>query len=398
MSPESTQLPGKWFVAAALFALLIAASAAALLLRPTSENRGVVQDDQAGKATTPQEPQPGDGSGKQPASGPATPPPPALRQSTADKRPIAWGEALAGNAVRIEVAGVDESRYESVEFLVAQGNAPARAVKRTGFAAELTGLAPGRYRWSARLRPAGNAPAEALEPPRGDPRAADFIILPPSLALSGLQQTHLDGTPIGEDLRAEAGVLLSAATDSAGAVLEVEIKPAAKAFDGTGLRRAPVLDGNAQAKFFGADGPYRWRARLTSPEHTTDWKEFQPSPRPADFILYHKSQAPTPPSAGGDSDGQSRDPSGEPKSDPGGSPGKSGGTSAPGGGAGPPRMYSSGLGGGSRDPLPSQFKKLPSLWDRALFRTLASLGVALALLGALFFALRLWRKQAKPRA
>src|ERR1041385_4970134 len=152
MSPEPSILPRKWFAAAAALSLLLAGIAALLLFAPHPH-------------------------GSQGNASPA-PTPLSLRQRDGEGNPIPWGTTTPPGAnVRIEVTGADPERITVVELLVSHdGQTPAR-VEHRGNGADLRQRAPGRYRWSA-VAHLYNDPPIALEPPRGDPSAADFVDSP----------------------------------------------------------------------------------------------------------------------------------------------------------------------------------------------------------------------------
>lgn len=363
MSPEPLQLPRKWFAAAAVCGLLLAAVPAAWLLLPALQSPA-----QPGPSTQPENQ-------------------PRLRQSTAERMPVPWGGVVSGGSVRIEVVGADEARYAGVELFLTRDDDHATVIRYPGFAAELTRLAPGRYRWRAHLHARGPALADVLEPPRGAGHTADFIVPPPVLVLTTLRQHRLDGGEIGGDLQTESGALLSTQVDYPGAVLEVEVKPSAKPFDGHDVQRIPATAGTAQTKFRGPDGPYHWRARLTAGSgRSTAWREFKRTPQ-ADFVISHQTTANNAPHASSQGGTPERTANNAPN------PGPKGRT--PGRPAPVSNAFSSGLGSGRHDPFPSQPQPLPSLWDVAFIRLLRGLGFALPVLAIGLFACKVWKRRAR---
>lgn len=348
MPSSPSLLPRAWFVTVAIATLLLALVTVGLLA--TRGGRPAPQS--AGEA-------PGDP--KRTSDGVRVDDTPALRQSAADGEAIPWGAVAPGMFVRLQVAGA-AGRYDGADLFVAKDDGPVRKIDHPDFAADLTGLEPGRYRWSAVLRGKGGSGA-ALEPPRIDPHAPDFVIAPRQLELSGLRQRQLDGAPIAPDLRTMSGVRVGADVRYPDAVIEVEIKLADRPFDGTGLQRAPVADkGTAEVVFQGPDGPYRWRARASAQSSAvTAWQEFRFTPQ-ADFVVFHPASASppatTPPSAG-------------PSSLP----------------------LSSALGNGPAAPLPSEVPRLPSLASLLFSPKVLAVAMATVVLSA---ALQ-WR-QRKRRA
>lgn len=181
------------------------------------------------------------------ARAPAAPRLPTPRQANDDGLVVPLGGTAPSNGVRLELEGVDRDRYADAEFFFAKGDAPAQSVKRGGFSATLSNLAPGRYHWSAALTGRGDTPPTVIEAPRGDSRNADFVIAPQVFAIRQLKQKQLDGKEMPRGRSTENGARLGVElqADYPGAVLEVEVKPAGSAFDGSGLLRAPVSDGKA---------------------------------------------------------------------------------------------------------------------------------------------------------
>src|SRR5258706_383678 len=280
MSSEPSLLPRKWFAAAATLSLLLAGLAAFLLFAPHPREPGI-------------------GLPLRTTLG--------LRQRGEDGLLIPWGTTISGTGVRIEVAGADPQRIKEIELFISQNDAPPQRLKHEGTGADLKQLTPGRYRWSAVLHLPDDAPM-ALEPPRGDPLAGDFFVAPLTLDLPPLQQRTLGGMEAIElGGKTRAGAKLGAQFPEAlpGAVLEVESKPAASAFDGSGARRIPVEKGDVSVDFAGPDGAYRWRARLVATAQSrTEWRAFGDGPG-GDFVIFAAptTQPPKDDSGGGHDDG-----------------------------------------------------------------------------------------------
>src|SRR5258706_9874419 len=405
MSSEPSLLPRKWFAAAAILSLLLAGLAAFLLFAPHPREPGI---------------------------GLPLPTTLGLRQRGEDGLLIPWGTTISGTGVRIEVAGAEEQRIKEIELFLSQNGAPPLRLKHEGTGADLKQLSAGRYRWSAVVRFPGDV-AMALEPPRGDPLATDFVVAPLVLDLPRLQQRTLGGMEtieIGGQTR--AGAKLGAQFPEAlpGAVLEVESKPAARAFDGSGARRIPVEKGDVSIDFAGPDGAYRWRARLVATAQSrTEWRAFGGGSS-ADFVIF--ATPTTQPSKQNGDSGPGQDNGSNPTngdSNAGNNPdnpsGKGGPTpenknkgteknsdKPPGNGdPNPPdkkpdpkpdsaregkgtpgaRAYSSGMGSGYRGPLPSRVRPLASLWHLALFRMGLIFGGIIAALGVMLITIRVIR-------
>jgi len=288
MSSETTLLPRKWFAAAATFSLLLAGLAAFLLLAPHPREPGI---------------------------GLPMPTTLGLRQRGEDGLLVPWGTTISGASVRIEVAGADAKGIREIELFLSQDGAPPLRLKHDGAAADLKQLAPGRYRWNAMVHLPDDV-STPLEPPRGDPLAADFVVAPPALELPPLQQRTLEGKEIIETGgKTRAGAKLGAHFPDSlpGAVLEIESKPAALAFDGSGARRIPVEKGDVSIDFAGPDGAYRWRARLvTTAQLRTEWRAFGGAAN-CDFVIF--AAPTTPPSNENGDSGAGHDNRSDPAND-----------------------------------------------------------------------------------
>jgi hypothetical protein len=277
MSGDSPLLSPKWFAVAAILALSFAAGVIALvLLNSHNSNTSSTQSDQpAEKATTARE---------DAASQPSV----YLKQSDADGRPISWGAVAPGFFAKIEVVGAATALYNGTDFFVSKDGALEEKTSSQGFSVELTSLSPGRYQWRANLKDKGRAKATALTTPRMDAQGADWIVVPPALALSQMEQGQFDGAPIGSDLRARNGVRMSAHLNFPGASWEVEVKPVGSPFDGKDLLAAPASGtGTVAVAFQGSDGSYHWRARAMAAElPSSQWVEFRAAPD-RDFDLFN---------------------------------------------------------------------------------------------------------------
>jgi hypothetical protein len=167
MSPEPSILPRKWFAVAAALSLLMAGIAALLLFAPRLPQR------KASPAPTPT------------ALG--------LRQRDGEGNLIPWGTTTTpGSDVHIEVTGADPEHPGEVELLLSRDGAPPARLEHAGTGADIKQPAAGRYRWSAVAHLRGDPPM-VLEPPRGDPSGADFVVSPVLLELPPLQQGELLG-------------------------------------------------------------------------------------------------------------------------------------------------------------------------------------------------------------
>jgi len=400
MSSESSLLPWKWFAATAALSLLLAGIAASLLLAPHP---------------------------RQSKAGPA-PTTLSLRQRDDNGLQLPWGTTTSGTNVRIEVAGADPERVTEIELLLSRNGAPAERLEHAGNGADLKQLAPGRYRWSAVLQLRGNA-TTMLEPPRGDPLAADFVVAPQVLELPPLRQRAFEGEEtIEKGARTRRGAKLGTefASPMPGTVLEVEAKPLASTFDGTRVQRIGADKGDACIEFTGPDGEYHWRARLVAAANLqTQWQAFGGGPA-GDFIIVDAAaQDHTPPGnddsddaedGAGDASGKNQgggknssnpnkkhNPTGKNNGagdnsntppehpDPDAAnknqiPSQNFGTAGHGGTLG--KSYSSGIGGGYARPLPSRVRPLASLWHLALLRMALIFGGIIAAPAVLLIAIR----------
>jgi hypothetical protein len=359
MSPEPSVLSRKWFALAAVESLLLAALAALFFL-PSRRNAAV-----------------------QPLATRVL----NARQIGPDGELIPWGKAMPENSVRLEVTGLDPGGSEPVEFSLSKDGAPFTEIEHHGNFADVAQLQPGKYRWSALIHQPNGDPL-LVEPPRGDPFAPDFVISP-ELTLPPLRQHTLDGGEIGPNLQTKYGALLGTVMpyDVPGALLEVETKPAAGAFDGTGLQRIPAHAGDISASFVGPDGAYHWRARLVlGSDHQTEWRNFAEGSA-GNFIIFNppeEKQNP-PKDTAADQDHQPRDArdQGDKNSDKTRTVySRTGPSSAP---------YSSGMGSGHHEPRPPTLKQkdLPSIWHRALYRIARLFGIFIAVLAVMAAALKL---------
>ncbi len=209
-----------------------------------------------------------------------------LDQTTESGQAIPWGRMSDGGTVRLAVSGLGSGWHGVIQFSLQQEGATVQHVEGERTQCIFRRLLPGRYRWSALVTADGGGPV-ALQPPRETEQSFDFIVPSRQLALSGLEETHFDGTPIGDDLATTGGALLSAsATPVPAAVVEFEVKPAQTDFDGTGVRPAPVNgDGHATVFFENVEGDYHWRARATAPGfESSAWVALRRTPR-VDFHI-----------------------------------------------------------------------------------------------------------------
>jgi hypothetical protein len=407
MSSEPSILPRKWFAAAAALSLLLAGIAALLLFAP--------------------HPRP-----PQRNAGPA-PTPLGLRQRDGEENPIPWGTTIPpGGNVRIEVTGADPQRVSEVELLVSRDGAPPARLEHSGTGADLVQLAPGRYRWSAIAHLQGDPPM-VLEPPRGDPSAADFVVSPLVLELPRLQQRALGGDKTIENGgQTKGGAKLGTQFTSPlpGTVLEVEASPLATAFSGSGVRRVPVHKGDINVDFAAPAGAYHWRARLVAVANLqTQWQEFGGGPG-GDFVIVDAPPDQPPPTnvdpeTGEDDSSNAADDNQGTGNNSGGPPPKgkrkpSNKNSGPGNNADNPpenaepdakdkdpdpkpnpgaggkggtggKSYASGIGSGFNRPLPSRVRPLASLWHLAFYRMALMFGGIIGALTVILFAIRVIR-------
>ena len=394
MSHEPSLLPRKWFAAATAVGLLLAALAAYLLLSPSTRRQHVAT----------------------PGANTIL----SLRQRTDDGVVVPWGTTLPGDRLHVTVEGAETQRVQETELLLSRDGAMPVRIEHAGQSAELTKLAPGRYRWGAVVH-ANNEPPMVIEPPRGDSLAFDFVVAPRKLELPPLQQRTLAGETLELGAAAKVGVTLGAQFDTSlpGAALEIEVKPASAAFDGAGVKPVPIDEGDVGVKFSGPGGPYHWRARLAiSANAGTSWRAFGGGGPQGDFVLSdpkpsdsHKDgdgrdsagdehnaegnsnsadgnsggggphQGPSPHDDGKGSDHDRSEHDGNPKETPG---------DKRGGGA-VSESYSSGMGSGYRGPLPSRVRPLPSLWHLALLRIARILGLLTAALAVPLLVIKLVR-------
>lgn len=378
MSPERLALPRGWFVAVALVALALAGGAAFALLQPFASAPPI----SAQSGTPPEGPPP-----QQTSPSPAAPHVlrlPTPRQLDGEGRVIPWGDVAPGNAVRLELEGVDRDGFVSAEFFLAKDDDAAQPAGQ-GFAAPLRGLAPGRYRWSVLLGRRDGGPPVSVEPPGGDGRAVDFIVVPPAPVLQRLAQSQLDGKPMPADRRSSNGARLEVELQVPypGAIVEFEVKSAAVAFDGNGVHRVAANDGRAALSFTGVEGRYRWRARATAGARPpTAWLR-QVDSRDVDFVVIVPPAA-TPPitSPSSQTPPQTRPPSQQqpnPRANPLARPPAE--ISRSGAGSG-------GIGSGHNEPLKSEQINQTSFWQVAFMRILIGLGTVAAILGLLLGGVR----------
>jgi hypothetical protein len=351
-SPDAPILPRKWFVAAAIAALLLALLMVGVVLRP--ERGG-----SAPPAGDP--PSAGSGGPGNPGEGPGESRI-FLRQLSKDGTQIPWGEVIGGDFVRLEVAGVEPGSVDQTDWRLAKDEAEPEQVQplgTDGLAAELSDLDPGRYRWSVGLRRSDHQAYPVFDPPRVDDRAADFIVAPRVLELKDLAQTQLDGTPIPASLRTASGARLIGDVRYPGAVLEIEVKPAAVPFDGEARHVSPAeTAAPTMVTFQGPVGSYHWRARAVHGEQRTEWQEMRAAAQ-VDFIVFDPAnpgaRTDPPPRPSEQRDGEHES------------------------------MGISGGGGGRSGPLPHNWTTLPSLWSLMVStRWLVLACIPIALAGAIF--------------
>jgi hypothetical protein len=126
-----------------------------------------------------------------------------------------------------------------------------------------------------------------------------------------------DELPLGGNTPGGVRTVVTIAGDGADTTVDVEVKPAAEAFDGAGLRSWPVADDHQTVLAYELPpGTFHWRARARDGERGTDWIVFDPRAT-AHFIVVAPPAKPAPkprpgvPSGGmsgddGDGDGAAR--------------------------------------------------------------------------------------------
>lgn len=404
MSADESLFPRKWLLLAAIASVVLAAALAWLIFAPRA---------------------------MRPSLGPEGS---ALRLEQRDEQglAVAWGTTLPADQVELEVVGLDPSKTATVDLRLTRDESPPESIRQMHGKASLQKLEPGRYRWLATVE-FRDGERQVLEPPRGDPLAADFVVVSRALALPSLWQRMLDGAEIGEDRRTRGGATLGVQLDGPlpGAVLEVEVKKVGGAE--TKLQRLPVNDGIVAAQFVGPDGAYTWRARLVaSSTRSTEWRNFGDG-MDGDFHIYGAGESERPneenkgkedsavADSGGGDRGDSSGAGGGAGPGGGGGGGDATGGSA-GGGSGDSgsrgenqaagkrdkskadsklggdrdgpfsNAYSSGMGSGHREPLPSRVRPLPSLWHLALYRVVLVFGGLIAILGVLLAGIKIARR------
>jgi hypothetical protein len=255
MSFDPEKLPKRVWLGAAALMLLLTVLATALFWPKLHLGRGRLPE--------------GDASGQ--------PPPramqslrPQLRQSAEEGSEIAWGGVAPGYSVELEVTGLDPDWHGKAAFTLALEGGLISHVEENELNHLFRGLAPGRYRWSVQITNADGS-VLPLAPPRTSPEGLDFIIPPRILMLTNLAEAQLDGSVIGDDLHSENGANLSAtANPLPEAVVDFEVKPSGKSFDGSGVQSVPVgPDGSARLPFQSVEGDYHWRARSTAPGYAS---------------------------------------------------------------------------------------------------------------------------------
>jgi len=177
------------------------------------------------------------------------------------------------------------------------------------FSAATAKVPPGDFHWRARTEPRGGSPGPWVEfGANGD--ATDFLRgpapatnLPPDLPFSMGQFKSNLVTAIGlGGSTSEGGIVLGSwVTDSEGGLssLEVEVKPIASGFDGTGLVSGPFVLNYTQTFVAVPLGPgsYHWRARVSDGfGSVSGWAAYGGNsdavPAAADFIAVYGANAP----------------------------------------------------------------------------------------------------------
>lgn len=345
---DPEQLPKRVWLGAAALMLLLAVLATALFWPRLHPGRGGQSERNSADQPPPQTMQS---------------PTPQLRQSAAEGGAIAWGSVAPGYSVELEVTGLDPDWHGKTAFTLVPEGGLISHVEENELNHLFRSLSPGRYRWSAQITNADGT-VLPLTPPRAAPESFDFTIPPRVLSLTNLAEAQLDGSPIGDDLHSENGANLSATVNPLPeAVVDFEVKPIGKSFDGSGVQSAPAgPNGSASLPFQSGEGDYRWRARSTAPGYAPSaWVELRRTPS-VDFHIATASEE-NPPA----------DQPPPQQNQPFPAPQTPAGVSA-----------SSGSGGGRSQPLPAVPLELPSF--ASLLLTRWSIGLA-----AVVIAFSCWR-------
>lgn len=276
MSFNLEQLPKRaWFGAAALM-LLLAVIATCLFWHNL---RQIPDGSPSQESSTPPSPQDTQLQGG-----------PQLRQSGEQGSDIPWGGQAPGDSVRLAILGLDPEWHGEASFVLEPEIGEPRHIEVSDTGHLFRSLAPARYRWSVHVaRTDGNT--LLLTPPRETPESFDFTVTPLTLTISNLNEAQMNGLPIGDDLRTDNGAQLSASANALPmAVVDFEVKPAEKSFDGTGLQSAPVSsNGRASLPYQDVEEDYHWRARATAPSHVPSaWVELQRTSR-IDFHIVSRT-------------------------------------------------------------------------------------------------------------
>lgn len=365
----------RWFIAASLFSVLVAVAIAFVAIKPLLERQPTVvtlPSSSAGRTDTAGE------SGAAPEVPPLVTPQP--RQLDEKGAVLPWGSSTLDRLVTLELKPFDRSRMMAALFEISRNDAPTQTSRSSEFSLRLENLDPGRYRWSARVELRDGGVSSEIIPLRGDIAAADFIVLPPPPAIRRLSQVDLDGKPLGADRRVESAVRLAVELfdEFPAGVLQFEVSPLGAPGDPQLIEAKPSGKG-AEVRFSGADGRYRWRARLVPPSRQPEpWRDAAIGPG-LDFILFSKP-AEKPPEAS-----KPQTPPRDSRSPP---PSQQAANTRPSGATTATNTGSGGLGQGSRAPRPSEQVEQSSFWQVAFMRLLMGLGVIAVALGALVLALR----------
>lgn len=262
MSFNLQQLPKRaWFGAAALM-LLLAVIATCLFWPKLQPGPDGSPSQQSSTPSSPQDTQPGG---------------PQLRQSGEQGNAIPWGGQAPGDSVRLAILGLDPDSHGKATFVLEPEIGESLHIEGSDTVHLFRSLAPARYRWSVQVAGADGSTLP-LTPPRETPESFDFTVPPRTLTVSNLNEAQLNGSPIGDDLRTDNGAQLSASANALPeAVIDFEVKPAGKDFDGTALQSAPVSsNGKASLPYQDVEEDYHWRARATVPGHAPSaWVELQ---------------------------------------------------------------------------------------------------------------------------